>query len=96
MRVLDEVTKGGRTMHLQNQFSQRPNTLILIILNFSSFLEGVRHPLLPNSLVALDSAILRAEFSHLLIKHVFQRTSLNRSSHQTQLTSSLIFELFFS
>lgn len=31
-------------------------------------LEGVSHPLLPGSLSALDSAVYRAEFSHLLRK----------------------------
>lgn len=66
-------------------FQLCPNTSILIFLNFSSSLESVGHPILPDSFSALDFAVLRAEFSHLLIKHSFQRSSLDHSSHQTQL-----------
>lgn len=42
-------------------FQLCPNSLIFIILNFSSSLESVCHPLPPNNLAALDSAVLRAE-----------------------------------
>lgn len=51
--------------------------MILIILNFSSSLESVSHPLLPDSLSALNSAVFRAEFSHLRYKTVFFREALS-------------------
>lgn len=58
-------------------FQLYSNTMILIILNFSSSLESVSHPLLPDSLSALNSAVFRAEFSHLRYKTVFFREALS-------------------